>query len=81
MPIFVRFSKKMQPATVKQAFQINPPLEYRAYVGREHQQSDFDLLYVALRGVSESQPATSPGREFGFFRKKFLHIPAGVATD
>ena len=57
MPIFVRFSKKMQPATVKQAFQISPPLEYRAYVGREHQQSDFDLLYVALQGVSESRPA------------------------
>jgi hypothetical protein len=57
IPIYVRFSKKMQGATVKQAFQIDPPVEYRAYMGREHQQSDFDLLYVALQGVGENQPA------------------------
>lgn len=56
IPIFVRFSKKMQPASVKQAFQISPPVQYRAYAGREHPQSDFDLLYVVLQGISEHQP-------------------------
>lgn len=56
VPISIRFSKKMRPETVKKAFSINPPVEYSAYMAREHPQSDYDLLYVILMGHSTQTP-------------------------
>lgn len=56
VPVFIRFSKKMRPETVKSAFSITPSVEYTSYMGRENPQSDFDLLYVVLSGTSETNP-------------------------
>ncbi len=55
-PLYVRFSKKMKPGTVKRAFSISPATDYRIFMGREHRQSDFDLLFVQLLGASEKDP-------------------------
>ncbi len=52
VPVTVRFSKKMKPDTVKSAFSIAPRVDFKAYMGRENPQSDFDLLYVVLSGNS-----------------------------
>jgi len=56
VPVFVRFSKKMRVETVKRAFRIDPAVDYRLYMGRQNPQSDFDLLYVELRGISDYNP-------------------------
>ncbi|MBN1902004.1 carboxypeptidase regulatory-like domain-containing protein [Candidatus Sumerlaeota bacterium] len=55
-PLYVRFNKKMNPDSVKRAFSISPAVEYRIFAGRQHHQSDFDLLYVELMGNSEANP-------------------------
>ncbi|MFH0794851.1 MAG: carboxypeptidase-like regulatory domain-containing protein [bacterium] len=56
VPVFIRFSKKMRVETVKRAFQVTPEVDYRLYMGRQHPQSDFDLLYVEMRGISDYNP-------------------------
>jgi len=50
--ILVRFSKNMQPGSVKSAFSISPPVAAKLYMGREHPRADYDLLYVELKGAS-----------------------------
>jgi hypothetical protein len=51
IPVTVRFSKKMNPASLRAAFSIEPKVDYRLYTGRENPQSDYDRLYVELMGV------------------------------
>lgn len=50
-PLYVRFSKRMRPDTVKSAFSIDPPVAVRLYMGKENPQSDFDLLFVQMLGM------------------------------
>jgi hypothetical protein len=73
MPIFVRFNKKMRPETVKAAFSIKPEVECEAFMGKENPQSDFDLLLVLLKGVSENAPAR--------FRTPYTVTIGKTATD
>lgn len=56
MPIQVRFSKKMRPESLKAAFSITPPADFDIYAGKEHPESDFDLLLVILDGRSQEHP-------------------------
>ena len=50
VPLTVRFNKQMRPESLKAAFSITPPVAFTLYAGREHPQSNFDLLYVELFG-------------------------------
>ncbi len=52
--VSVRFSKPMRPGTVKTAFSILPAVSAKLFMGREHPQADFDLLYVELQGAPSS---------------------------
>jgi hypothetical protein len=55
-PLYVRFSKKMNPESMKRAFAISPDVDYRIFAGRQNRQSDFDLLYVELLGAGDGRP-------------------------
>jgi len=55
-PLYVRFSKKMRPDSLKRAFSISPAVDYRIFSGRQNRQSDFDLLYVELIGAGVKNP-------------------------
>ena len=55
-PLYVRFSKKMKPETLRRAFSISPSVEYRLFAGRQNRQSDYDLLYVELLGATDKNP-------------------------
>jgi len=51
IPVTVRFSKKMNPASLRAAFSIAPTVDFRLFSGRENPQSDYDRLYVELLAV------------------------------
>jgi hypothetical protein len=50
IPVFLRFSVDMDIASVKQAITLDPPVSYTAYMGREHPETDDDLLLIMLQG-------------------------------
>ncbi|MCX7047814.1 MAG: carboxypeptidase regulatory-like domain-containing protein [Candidatus Sumerlaeota bacterium] len=54
IPVSVRFSEKMQPQSVLSALTFSPRINYRAYIGKQHPQSDLDLLYIELNGTGEA---------------------------
>ncbi|MBN1517083.1 carboxypeptidase regulatory-like domain-containing protein [Candidatus Sumerlaeota bacterium] len=56
VPVLVRFSKKMQPDSVLNSITIQPDVSFRAYIGKQHEQSDFDLLYIELYGGASARP-------------------------
>jgi len=56
VPVTIRFSKKMHPESLRAAFSIQPPVDYRLYAGREHSLSDFDRLYIELLGYGGANP-------------------------
>jgi hypothetical protein len=73
VPVIVRFSKQMRPEALRAAFTISPPVMYRLYAGREHQQSDFDRLYVELIGFG--------GRNSLHFNSNYTVTISPVAVD
>ena len=58
IPVYIWFSKKMNPGSVKQAISINPTVDYIMYSGKEHPQSDFDILLIMLQGAYTETPAS-----------------------
>ncbi len=50
VPIYVKFSKKMDINSVKSALSITPKLAYRSFMGKESKDSSFDLLQIMLLG-------------------------------
>ncbi len=58
IPVYVWFSKKMQSGRLKQAVSVSPGVSYRMYAGKEHPQSDFDLLLIMLQGANVEEPAS-----------------------
>lgn len=56
MLVTVRFSKKMDGDSVKDALRIEPAVDFQAFMGREHRLSDYDLLVVEIRGASRAAP-------------------------
>ncbi len=50
IPVFIRFSMDMDVASVRQALSVTPDVPFTAHMGREHSQSDFDLLLLTLPG-------------------------------
>ncbi len=57
IPVYIWFSKKMQPASLKSAVSVSPTVDYDAYSGKEHPQSDFDILLLMLKGAYTDNPA------------------------
>ncbi|MCE5230718.1 carboxypeptidase regulatory-like domain-containing protein [bacterium] len=57
IPIAIRFNKKMDTDSIHRAISVNPPVDYRVFIGRELPATDFDLAYVMIYGVSKSAPA------------------------
>ncbi len=56
MPIFVRFNKKMRPESLRRAVALRPNVGFHVYGGREHPESDFDLMVVVIDGGDERRP-------------------------
>lgn len=73
VPLSIRFSKKMQPESLRQAFSISPDVAHVVYVGREHAMSGDDLLYVELVGYGEQQPLQ--------FNRSYTVTISPAATD
>ncbi|MBZ0257716.1 carboxypeptidase regulatory-like domain-containing protein [bacterium] len=51
--VLVRFSERMDGASVKRAVRIDPPVDFEAYFDRESEYSDLDVLHLRL-------PQTAP---------------------
>lgn len=56
IPIAIRFNKKMDSESLRKAIWVEPAVAYRVFVGRELPTTDFDLAYVILYGVSQTNP-------------------------
>lgn len=56
MPIFIRFSKKMTPDSLRRSLSIQPSVPYEVFVGKEHQQTDFDLMMILIDGGAPDNP-------------------------
>jgi len=50
VPVFVKFSKRMDTNSVKSALLIDPEVAYIAFMGKESKDSDYDLLQIVLKG-------------------------------
>ncbi len=72
IPIAVRFSKRMDPESVRQAIRIDPPIAFRVYIGRDLPTTDFDLAQVVLEGV---------GVNSAQFNTQYRMTIAETATD
>lgn len=73
IPITIRFSKKMQPESLRQAVRIDPPVAFRVFVGREQPDLDFDLVRVVLAGAID-QPVAR-------FRTRYTLTISDQASD
>lgn len=56
IPIAIRFNKKMDSDSLRRAIWVEPAVSYRVFVGRELPTTDYDLAYVILYGVSQTNP-------------------------
>lgn len=56
IPVFIWFSKKMRPDSVKAAVSITPKVDAQLFAGKEHPQSDFDILLIMLKGTNTENP-------------------------
>lgn len=56
LPISIRFSKKMDPQSVKSSLRIEPEVDFRVYASPDHPGADFDLVLVTINGASEEAP-------------------------
>jgi hypothetical protein len=50
IPVFVRFSTAMNVDSVREALQVEPRVPHTALMGREHPETDYDLMLILLRG-------------------------------
>jgi hypothetical protein len=71
IPVFVRFSKKMRPESLKRAVSIEPAVEFQIFAGRERAETDFDLMLILIDGVSKTAP-------IGFDREYRVTIAEGA---
>lgn len=74
IPVFVRFNKKMNAESVKAALRLRPEVQYRAYMGKEHPSSDFDMLYLEIDGSNPKFP-------LGFKRRLDITLGADTTDD
>lgn len=56
IPVYVWFSKKMHPGSLKKAVSVSPDVDYQIFTGKEHPQSDFDILLIMLKGCYTDNP-------------------------
>jgi hypothetical protein len=73
MPITVRFSKKMDPDSLRKAVHFEPEVAYRIFSGRSQSDTDFDLMKIVLYGVNQ-QPVAR-------FRTRYTLVIGEAATD
>lgn len=57
LPVFVRFSKKMEPRSLRAAVSISPAVDFVVYAGRELPETDFDLMKIVLVGGNGERSA------------------------
>lgn len=57
MPITIRFSKKMDPNSLRQAIRIQPPVAFRVFAGKERRDTDFDLAKIIMAGAVDEPSA------------------------
>jgi len=56
LKVFVLFNKKMNNASTKKAIRITPDVTANYYLGKEHQESDWDTLMILFKGGSVDAP-------------------------
>lgn len=50
VPVFIRFSEPMDVSSVKSAVRITPSGPHQILMGREHPETDYDLMLILLHG-------------------------------
>jgi hypothetical protein len=57
MPITVRFSKKMNSGSLREAISIKPDVSFDVFSGNEREDTDFDLTKIIVYGSDPDRPA------------------------
>lgn len=73
MPLMIRFNKKMNMQSVRQALRFDPPVAFQMQGGKESPDTDFDLVKINVFGAIE-QPVAK-------FRTRYTLTIGQEATD
>lgn len=71
--LMVRFNKKMNPDSLRQAVSVEPAVAFRVVAGREAPDTDFDLMKVLIYGAIQKPIAR--------FRTRYTLTIGQAATD